>query len=121
MKETYYLNSLDSVRFAQVRECVVERHLAFENGKPALQVRIEPPIIGQEFNRSNNIDTLILAARHEGEPVSPIGKFPCFVHIAILQNVELDMGEYLNADELQVIAWGEIYRTYEDAENHIFD
>jgi hypothetical protein len=80
---TYYLSSLESSRFAPVRECRVERLLTFDTGKPADQVRLLPGVVGQDFDRGADVDTVVLAARHEGVSVDAVTEFPCFVFIVI--------------------------------------
>jgi len=118
--ETYYLSSLDSARFEPVRECTVRRHMPTESGKAALIVDLNPPVPGQDFDRAGDISTVVLAARFEGSTVAPIDEFPCFVHIAIPRANSPIGYDSLGSAELQVIGWGELYRTAEDARAHRF-
>ena len=120
LPETYYLSSLDSVRFEPVRECTVRRHTITESGKQALVVSLSPPVPGQDFSRADDISTLVLVARFEGSSVSPINEFPCFVHIAIAPMDSLYDSSILASAQLQVIGWGELYRTAGDARDHRF-
>lgn len=117
---TYFLSSLDSVRFSAVRRCVVQRVVRFDTDKPALVANVDPPILGQDFAREADISTVLLAARHEDHPVDPIGTFPCFVHIAIAEATET-LETPVSSDQLQTIGWGELYRTADDAREHRFD
>ncbi len=118
--ETYYLSSLDSARFEPVRECIVRRHMATESGKDALFVELNPPVPGQDFDRAGDISAVVLTARFEGSSVSPIDEFPCFVHIAIARVNSPTGYDSLGPAQLQVIGWGELYRTAEDARAHRF-
>lgn len=117
---TYYLSSLDSSRFAPVRECRFERLLLFDSGKTAVVARVSPIVVGQDFNRVADIDTVILTARHEGRSIDPISEFPCFVFVAIPSRHEI-LESPIRSDDLEVIGWGELYRTQKDAELHSFD
>lgn len=117
--EIYYLSSLDSRRFAPVRECRVVGALVFDTGKEALVAKVQPPVIGQDFNRPDDIDSVILAARHEGASLDPVSEFPCFVFITISAQ-GYALSSPIRADDLTIIGWGELYRTYHDAENHVF-
>ena len=119
-KDIYYLSSLDSIRFGPVRECRFVRLLTFDSGKLAVEAALVPGVLGQDFNRSADIDTVILSARHEGTSIDPVAEFPCFVFIAIPRSGFDFLESPVRADDLEVIGWGELYRTPEDAERHIF-
>lgn len=120
-RPTYFLSSLESARFGPVRACHVLRSLAFDTGKPAIAARIEPGVIGQDVNRGSDVETVVLTARHEGASVDPVSEFPCFVFIAIPRE-GLDVFESpVAAEDLEIIGWGELYRTHEDAAAHVFN
>lgn len=117
--DIYYLSSLESARFATVRECQFTKMLAFDTGKTAVVARIKPPVVGQDFNLSHDLQNVVLVARHEGVSIFPVSEFPCFVFIAIPNN-EFELMSPIRSDDLTIIGWGELYRTRPDAENHIF-
>lgn len=118
--ETYYLSSLDSTRFQPVRECRFERLLSFDSGKLAVEARLTPSVIGQDFNRVSDIERVVLSTRHEDASIDPISEFPCFVFITIPRADYAAMESPLRADDLEIIGWGELYRTREDAQHHAF-
>lgn len=118
---TLYLSSLDSVRFAAVRECLLTRQLALDTGKQCALVSINPAVLGQEFNQVSDVDQVLLVNRHEGATLFPINEFPCFVFICRLLVDGVDARETLTKSEIEVIGWGELYRSRGDAENHTFD
>lgn len=117
----YYLSSLESELFEPVRLCRVTRKLTFDTGKSAIEVELTPTVIGQEFNRGSDIDNVILTARYESATVDPVDQYPCFVFITIPRIAGSRLDSPLCANELQIIAWGEVYRTSEDAKRHRFD
>ncbi len=117
--DMFYLSSLDSVRFEPVRECRIVDMLIFDTGKAAAVARIEPPVMGQDFNRSDDLQTVILVPRHEGVSIDPVSEFPCFVFVAITHE-GYELKSPIRSDDLEVIGWGELYRTHHDAENHVF-
>lgn len=117
---TYFLSSLDSKRFMPVRQCTVHQVVLLAGNKPSLVATLDPPVIGQDFGRGNDIRTVLLTARHAGKPVDPINEFPCFVHIAIPRE-EWPTEDSISAEDFQSIGWGELYRTAEDAQDHRFD
>jgi hypothetical protein len=92
----------------------------FDSGKPAITAAIDPPIVGQDFNR-DDISCVVLAARHEGTDLTSISEFPCFVFVCIPALPDGVLSAPIRADDLQVVGWGELYRSAEDAETHRFD
>lgn len=46
--------------------------------------------------------------------------FPFFVFIARALNDNIQDSEVISKDNLQIVAWGELYRTKEDADEHRF-
>lgn len=118
--ETLYLSSLDSARFEPVRECRIERLLTFDTGKVAAVARLSPGVIGQDFNHASDIDTVVLSPRHEGVSVDPVSEFPCFVFITIPREGYEALQSPVRSDDLEIIGWGELYRTQDDAERHAF-
>jgi hypothetical protein len=115
-----YLSSLDSARFKPVRECRFERLLTFDTGKVAAVARLSPGVLGQDFNRASDIGTVVLSPRHEGVSLDPVSEFPCFVFIASPRDGYQPLVSPVRSDDLEIIGWGELYRTHEDAERHAF-
>jgi len=119
--ERYFLSSLESTTFAPVRSCVVKKHLRFDTGKEAILATIDPPAVGQLWGLRDDVETVVLASRHEGQALDPITSFPCFVHIATPRHGWTELATPIRADDLHHLAWGELYRTADDAEHHRFD
>jgi hypothetical protein len=84
-------------------------------------VRVSPPVIVQSYVLAEDIDLLVLAARHEGRGLFPIKEFPCFVFIARLLSDLIETQAEIGKEEVELIAWGELYRTRADADQHVFD
>lgn len=119
--ETVYLSSLESARFEPVRECRILAPLTFDTGKLAVRVTLRPSIPGQDFNRVEDVETVVLAPRFEGASVAPIDEFPCFVFIAIPREGLEALSSPIRSDDLEIIGWGELYRSPEDASRHAFE
>lgn len=119
--EVYFLSSLESTVFEATRKCSFLKKLHFDTGKECILAEIDPPVIGQQFGIREDINNVVLTNRHEGDTLSPIREFPCFVFIAHLVDDDLTDKKIVKKDDLQIMAWGELYRTRSDADNHIFD
>ena len=118
--ETYYLSSLDSVKFEPTRKCEFLSRLQLTTGKGCVLVRVTPPISLQDYNLTDDIDTLVLVSRHAGQDISAIQTFPFFVFIARPLLDSIQNREMISKDDLQILAWGELYRTRQDADDHRF-
>jgi len=119
--EIYYLSSLDSVKFGTTRICTFVRRLSFDTGKECALVKLCPPVIGQDYGLAEDIETFIVTNRHEGEGLSPITSFPCFVFVARLLIDELAVRDVITSRDVEVVAWCELYRSRSDADGHVFD
>jgi len=117
--ETVYLSSTESIRFELVRECRILETLTFDTGKVAVRARLWPPVIGQDFNRAD-IEEVVLTTRHKGASIAPIDEFPCFVFITIPRTGLETVSSPIRKDDLQILAWGELYRSREDAADKTF-
>src|ERR1700733_8130648 len=112
------LSSLESIRFEPVRECQIVGFLTFDSGKVAAVASVQPGVIGQEFGIGEDISTVYLTTRFEGASIDRIDEFPCFVFIAIPSGGKSTLSSPIRKDDLQVIGWGELYGSAEDARNH---
>lgn len=117
----YYLSSLDSYVLEAVRACDIVAIKHFDTGKECAIAVVDPAIPGHAFGLAADIVEVVLAARHEGEILSNICEFPCFVHIARPVIAEIRKQNVVVAANLENLAWGELYRSKSDAENHVFD
>ena len=117
----YFLSSLESYALEPVRVCDFVEFMEFDTGKVCAVATVDPPIPGQRFGLGNDVTEIVLACRHEGEDLKAISEFPCFVHVArpIVPNIRGQ--EIVSASDLENFAWGELYRSRTDAENHVFD
>ncbi|MCY3001068.1 MAG: hypothetical protein NTV21_04625 [Planctomycetota bacterium] len=117
----FYLSSLDSYLLEPVRECEVVAFKRFDTGKECAVVRLDPPIPGNALGVNSDVVEVVLAARHEGDTLSKLAKFPCFVHVARPLTPDVLDRTPLRAKDLENFGWGEVYRTHADALNHVFD
>jgi hypothetical protein len=120
-QKTYYLSSLESKIFSKVRRCDFLNTLHFDSGKECVLAKIIPGVIGQEFGCHEDIKYVVLASRNEGECLSLMTKFPYFVFITRPLINDINTRLTITQSDLEILAWGELYRTKTEAENHVFD
>lgn len=117
----YYLSSLDSYTLEAVRTCDFVAIKHFNTGKECAVAKVNPPIPGDVFGLASDVTEVVLAARHEGDVLSNIREFPCFVHVASPVTADIRNQRLVAVADLKNLAWGELYRSKSDAENHVFD
>jgi hypothetical protein len=117
----YYLSSLESETFKPTRKCIFLNKLHFDTGKECVIAEIDPPVPGQHFGTSEDIKHVIFTNRYEGDTLFPVNEYPCFVFITKPLFDNIFKAQVITKDDLQILAWGELYRTALDAENHVFD
>ena len=79
-------------------------------------VRISPSILGQKYGLGGrDIDCLILAARLAGTTLYPISEWPCHVYVFRVVNLVLLNSSSLGKDDVEMISWGTLHKTVDDA------
>lgn len=114
----FYLASSEGYEMENPRRCWRVKRLRTENRDDLLLVKIEPPVIWQKYGLGGrDIDLVLLAPQHAGRSLLPVTEWPLCVHVARPLVENLEDREALNADEFELIAWAELYRTEEEARN----
>ena len=122
MNEVYYLSSMESTMFEKSRRCEFVRRVLVGNSKPGVIARLTPPIPG-DAGEDDTYSTVLITHRHAGYGLFPISSFPCFVFVGKprLSGEEIELRDSFEASEVDILAWGELYRSEEDARTHRFD
>ena len=111
----FFLASSEGYGMEKPFRCFAIKRLKGEKRDDYLLVRIEPPLIGQRFGLGgHDIDYVILATRHQGDSLFPVSRWPAFVHVARLL-IPYDGREIIMSDQMESIAWAELYPTLKEA------
>lgn len=112
----FYLASTEGYGLEHPRKCFIIRRLSTETRQDLLLVRVVPPLIVQKRAiGSGDLELVVLATRHRGSTLFPIKEWPVYVHVARAKHVNSIEADIVSQDDLEVVAWGELYRTEEDA------
>jgi hypothetical protein len=117
MASDFYLTSSEGYDYLArpPRRCRAIKRLRGDARDDYLLIRIDPPLNGQIFGLGeHDIDQVIVATRHRGASLFPITQWPVFVHVARLL-VPYEGQDVVRSDELDPIAWAELYATEEAA------
>jgi len=74
-------------------------------------VNVDPPILYYNLPW----DQVVLASRHKGKSVLRIREWPHYVHVTVTFSGSFSDSEFIEDQELESIAWGELYPTEEGA------
>jgi len=116
-----YLSSLESTLLKPVRKCTFIQSMTFDTGKKAVLAAIVPHLVGHPYNSAKDIKLVVLTNRHQGDDITSIRSFPFFVFISRPLIDDICSRQTIHIKELEILAWGELYRTAYDAQHHIFE
>lgn len=104
---------------AAPRACWQRTRLRDDIRDDHMLVQIEPVLSGQCFGLlETDIQYLIISSRHQGETLYPVSEWPSFVYVArILDDTVFKTRVFTNR-QVELIAWGTLFRVREEAENH---
>jgi hypothetical protein len=98
------------------RACWIKGRRRYGDRQECMLVAIEPPVIGQPYGLgSEDIYHLLLATRWEGQTLWPISHWPTHVYVLRLLEKSVMNQPETDSAQAQLIEWGELHRTYEDA------
>lgn len=114
----FVLTSSEGYDLEDPRTCVSQQWLEGDHRDGYLIVSVDPPIIGQKFGLGGqNINEIVLAARHQGCSLNPITEWPTAVHVALPLTDFRTKSNRVEEGDLHLIGWGEIYKKLDDVPN----
>lgn len=101
---------------ATLRACLVRARVQDVIRDDHMLIEVTPPVIGQPYGLGNrDITELIISARYQGSTLFPITEWPCHVYIARVLDQNVIESLTFSKEQVEVIAWGRIFRTVEEA------
>jgi hypothetical protein len=86
------------------------------NRDDLLLIRIEPPLLGRQYNLPiDEVEKIVIASRHRGMTLFPNTKWPAAVYVLALLRDNTETTKELKENECRLIAWADIYQTELDA------
>ncbi len=99
---------------AEPRACWVIERLSDAPGDEYLLVEIRPAFVATDSSGAD-ICTVVLSARHRGDSFAAIASWPMHVYVSRILDERLLRTPCFNKAQLEVIAWGRLYRSFQDA------
>lgn len=119
-KPDFYLASTEHPSFKKVWRCHRLKRLRVEDRNDFLAIRVQPEfpggLVGHE---GRNFDELIIAPRLMGRSLFPVSEWPLDVHVCLLLEGSIEELEQVDREQLDHVAWAEIYRTEQDAKDDV--
>lgn len=116
----FYLASSEGYGLETPRRCWRIKRISTDSRDDLLLLKIDPPLIGQEYGLgSHDIEFILVATRYKGSSLFPINEWPIYVHVirSLIDNIE--HRNKLSNGEFESIGWAEIYKTEEDAQSKV--
>lgn len=112
----FYIASTEGYEMEEPHSCWAVKRMAMEQGRDLLLTRIDPPLVGQKYGLGDrDVDLVLITPRHQGGSLFPINEWPLYVHVARPLVDDPRSRDDLRSDEMELIAWAELYRTEEEA------
>lgn len=104
---------------AAPRACWQKARLRDDTRDDYMLIDIQPALDGQRFGLGGkDITSLVLSSRHVGQTLFPPSEWPAFVYVArILDDAVFSSVSFTN-EQVQLIAWGTVFRTPEEAADY---
>lgn len=109
----FFLSSRDSIGLQGVFKCYLINKVTFIETYEFMLIRIFPPLEGRKFNVEGRKSLVVIGPRFDEEMLFPTIHFPAFVSVYFLNASKNKQN--LEANDLTKIAWGEIYKSENDA------
>ena len=110
MKPAFFLASSEGYGLEEPRRCYVVREIHTEDRRGLLLVRAAPPIRGEMYGLTGDYSEIVLAPRAWDLDLLRIAKWPADVHVALLK-ARPDESGFISRDDLDHVAWAELYET----------
>lgn len=118
----FFLCAVAEVRgdLAIPRACWAKGRLRDNLRDDYMLIQVEPSIIGQEYGLgSKNIANVVISARYQSSSLFPVSEWPCDVYVARILDETIIKTSVIEEGEIELIAWGRIYRTLAEADAEV--
>jgi hypothetical protein len=115
----FFLSAASEMRgdLAAVRACWTEGRLRDSVRDDYMLVGIEPPVVGQHYGLGGeDITELVISARWTGYSLFPVTKWPSAVYVGRILDKAVIGSQTFAAGQIEMIGWGMIFRTADEAE-----
>lgn len=115
LKCDFYLTSIEYQSLENPRECWNIGRLSNGHRDDLMIVKVIPSVSDHLLRE----ERLILASRHEGNPIFSPTEYPVHVYV-IKPNINVENGDVINDSDYNILYWGEIYLTMGEAKDKKF-
>jgi len=107
----FFLDPTDSGDPRELRACWIEDRLRDSSRDDYLLVRIDPPLIGQQYGMGDrDVERVLLATRHVGKTLFPVTEWPAFVYVLRVLDDAILKQKMLSSNQVQMIRWGVLHK-----------
>jgi len=104
---------------AAPRSCWSKGRLRDEIRDDYMLIDIEPSLDSQCLSLvPSDITSLVISSRHRGQTLFPISEWPSFVYVSRILDSEILASLTFSRAQVELIAWGVLFRTLQEASSH---
>lgn len=112
----FYMTSNESKSLEALRKCFVIKRIPADGRDDYLLIRISPPIDSRDYGINGEpLNEVVVAAHLVDVTLFPITKWPASVYVLRVLIDEPEKCNALRDDELQLLAWADLYENEETA------
>jgi hypothetical protein len=110
----FYLTSSEGYGMGDIRECFKQRRLIGKHPEGYMVCDIKPNLIGQKYGLgAKDISRIVLTNRHLNSSIFNIKEWPIHVHVAILKKDYSEDTFIIDENDIETIAWAELFKTFD--------
>jgi hypothetical protein len=106
--EKYFLASTELRDPYPARECRIVRRLRSEVQDDLALAEISPPLPRDVYETPEDVNSLIIAARHRGQSLFSISELPLPIYICMLKGQCAPESDTIVSADLSILDWGEL-------------
>jgi hypothetical protein len=104
---------------AAPRACWIQGRLRDRVRDDHMLIKIDPPFIGQKHDLlDGGTASLLISGRYKGISLFPIMEWPCHIYVSQVLDQTIIETLYFSREQIDLIAWGMLFRTLEEASAH---
>ncbi len=112
----FYMGSMEHTGdLGRPRACRSLGRVVGRTGADFLRIEVDPPFEGSSINREGRLSEVVVSPHFEGDTLFPIRAYPVSVYVYAARRAGALTREPIEADDVEVIAWAELYDTAEAA------
>ena len=115
----FYFASREHEDLAQPRKGFRIRRIGIGSRNDGWVIRLDPPLRGVEYGGDRDVQSIVVATRHQGASIWHATSWPIYVYVLVPTVDDWLSRDHLERREFENVAWAELYRTEDGARSKV--